>query len=70
MTMIAMSRLLQVVAEADRLSSEFSGPPIPVHEIAERNGVNVVIAESSLPISAIPATLFPDTANSKRTGCT
>lgn len=45
MTMIAMSRLKQVVAEADRLSSEFSGPPIPVHEIAERNGVNVVVAD-------------------------
>ena len=45
MAMIAMSRLLQVVAEADRLSSEFSGPPIPVHEIAERNGVNVVVAD-------------------------
>ena len=45
MTMIAMSRLQQIVAEADRLSSEFSGPPIPVHEIAERNGVNVVVAD-------------------------
>lgn len=45
MTMITLSRLQQIVAEADRLSSEFSGPPIPVHEIAERNGVNVVVAD-------------------------
>lgn len=30
---------------ADRLTAEFSAPPIPVLEIAERNGVDVVFAD-------------------------
>lgn len=29
-------------AEADRLTAPFSAPPIPVHEIAEQSGVDVV----------------------------
>ena len=32
-------------ATADRLTEPFSAPPIPVHEIAEQNGVNVVFAD-------------------------
>jgi Zn-dependent peptidase ImmA (M78 family) len=31
--------------EANRLSAPFSAPPIPVHEIAELSGVNVVFAD-------------------------
>lgn len=31
--------------EASRLSAPFSAPPIPVHEIAEQSGVNVVFAD-------------------------
>src|SRR5690606_28199437 len=30
---------------ADRLTQDYSAPPIPVHEIAENNGVNVVFAD-------------------------
>ena len=31
--------------EANRLSAPFSAPPIPVHEVAEQSGVNVVFAD-------------------------
>ena len=33
------------VTEADMLTSNYSSPPIPVREIAETNGVNVVFAK-------------------------
>ena len=33
------------VTEADKLTADYSSPPIPVREIAEMNGVNVVFAK-------------------------
>ena len=34
-----------VKAQADALTAEFSAPPIPVLEIAERNGVDVIFTD-------------------------
>lgn len=42
---LAKPRWTHVRSEADRLSAPYSVPPIPVLEIAESNGVDVVIAD-------------------------
>jgi Zn-dependent peptidase ImmA (M78 family) len=38
-------RWAEAEAKAEALSAPYSAPPIPVHEIAEQNGVNVVIVD-------------------------
>ena len=42
---VTSPRWNHVKSVADGLSSEFTSPPIPVLEIAERNGVDVVFAD-------------------------
>lgn len=42
MGVIMRPRWDHVETKADELSADFSSPPIPVYEIAESNGVNVV----------------------------
>jgi Zn-dependent peptidase ImmA (M78 family) len=44
-TKLERPRLGVVTQEADRLSAPFSVPPIPVIDIAEANGVDVVFAD-------------------------
>ena len=41
---LTVPRLGLVKSEADRLTAIYSAPPIPVHEIAEEQGVDVVFA--------------------------
>lgn len=43
--MISSPRYPLAKSTADSLTAEFSAPPIPVLEIAERNGVDVVFAD-------------------------
>lgn len=45
MTMILRPRWRLAESSADRLSAPYTAPPIPVLEIAEQNGVDVVIAD-------------------------
>lgn len=48
MTVLSRPRWAKAVATADELTKDISSPPIPVYEIAERNGVNVVFADFGL----------------------
>jgi Zn-dependent peptidase ImmA (M78 family) len=45
MNMLTRPRWRLAEQEADKISDEYSVPPIPVHEIAESSGVNVVFAD-------------------------
>lgn len=45
MGVLTRPRWSHVVAAANKLTEDISSPPIPVYEIAERNGVNVVFVD-------------------------
>jgi Zn-dependent peptidase ImmA (M78 family) len=50
-------------SKANELAKPFSSPPIPVHEIAERNGANVVFADFGKSSEKVSG--FCDFANSR-----
>lgn len=45
MTELYVARWQKCIDEAERFTKDFSSPPIPVIEIAENNGVDVVFAD-------------------------
>lgn len=45
MAVLIKPRWSKAVATANALTSDISAPPIPVYEIAESNGINVVFAD-------------------------
>lgn len=45
MALLTKPRWSLAQSKADELSAPYSAPPIPVYEIAENNGVNVVFAD-------------------------
>lgn len=45
MSLLTRPRWGHVERKANELTAPYSAPPIPVHEIAENNGVNVVFAD-------------------------
>ena len=45
MNVLTRPRWDHAASKANELTADFSSPPIPVYEIAERNGVNVVFVD-------------------------